>query len=100
MGERTNGCRGCHIGPDASYPYFGDTQEQVESFLRFFDGGAIVIGGWDGSVIASFLRTGFMPLGGVFMSSLLDIRRLGAAISGIACLLGPFGAHLEACVTS
>jgi len=66
-GEPTTGCRGCHIAdaPIEGYPYFGDTQDNVESFLRFFNDGEIVRGGWDGSIIASFLRAGVMPLGGV-----------------------------------
>jgi hypothetical protein len=66
-GERTQGCRGCHIGPCkvGDIPYFGDTQDEVEDHLITEDGGELIKGGWDSSIIADYLRSGYMPRGGV-----------------------------------
>lgn len=66
-GERTQGCRGCHIapGPVGEYPYFGCTQAEVEDHLINHKGGELIKGGWESSIIATFLRTGYMPFEGV-----------------------------------
>jgi hypothetical protein len=55
------GCRGCHVGPKpAIEPYFGDTQDEVETTLITFGDGEIIAGGRN-SIIANFLRDGVMP---------------------------------------
>ena len=44
-GQRTTGCRGCHIredGPLFPYTYFGDTQDQVAQELRTHAGGELI----------------------------------------------------------
>ncbi len=66
-GERTQGCRGCHLGPGqvCDIPYFGDTQDQVEDHLINHEDGELIKGGWESSIIATFLRTAYMPLEGV-----------------------------------
>ncbi len=66
-GERTQGCRGCHIGPGpvGEIPYFGDTQAEVEDHLVNFKEGELIIGGWESSIIALYLRSGYMPFEGV-----------------------------------
>jgi len=66
-GERTQGCRGCHIGPGpvGEITYFGDTQDEVEDQLINFKEGELIIGGWESSIIALYLRSGYMPFEGV-----------------------------------
>lgn len=67
-GERTTGCRGCHInegGPVNFYTYFGDTQDEVEFEIIHHEDGELVIGGRDSSIIATYLRDGYMPFEGV-----------------------------------
>lgn len=66
-GERTTGCRGCHLsadGPVEPYVYFGDTQDEVEYEIVHHEDGELVEGGRD-SIIATYLRDGYMPFRGV-----------------------------------
>lgn len=65
-GPDSTGCRGCHITEDpadAIFPYFGNTQCEVEYTLITFGDGELIFGGRQ-SVLASLLREGFMPQGG------------------------------------
>ena len=66
-GPDSAGCRGCHIteNPDEAigFPYFGNTQCEVEYTLITFGDGELIIGGRQ-SVLAQLLHDGLMPQGG------------------------------------
>jgi len=66
-GRDSQGCRGCHLVEDPSMaigPYFGNTQDEVEDYFLTYGDGILIEGGRD-SILATFLREGLMPLGGI-----------------------------------